>query len=75
LSSTAAESAGLAPQDELLAINGFRVTDNEKLQLLLDKARSDGKTLEILASRLDRVFSTKIKWKAHQGIGVEYVKG
>lgn len=74
LSSTAAEKAELAPNDELLAVNGTRVTENDKFQLVLQNAMKNGKEIELLICRLDKVSRKKLRWKKHDGIGVEYNK-
>jgi predicted metalloprotease with PDZ domain len=71
LSGSAAESAGIAPHDELLAINGVRITDNEKLQLALKAAMKQGKSIDLILGRLDRVILRSVEWRPHNGIGVE----
>ncbi len=73
-SGSAAEEAGLAVNDELLALNGLRLTDNEKFQKIFAQALREGRELEFLVCRLDKVLTRKLRWKKHAGIGVEYVR-
>ncbi len=72
LSNTAAEKAGLSPHDEILAVNGLRVTDPEKFQQTLKQARAAGKEIKILFCRLDKIFTRSLRWRKHASIGVEY---
>lgn len=72
-SDSAAEKAGICVNDEILAINQIRVTDNEKLQQTLNRCMQDGSVLEITVARLDRLLTKKLKWRKHKGIGVEIV--
>lgn len=72
LSGSAAEAAALAPNDEILAINGTRVIDNDKLLQALGRGMKEGKSLDLLVCRLDKVGDKRLQWKKHPGIGVEY---
>jgi predicted metalloprotease with PDZ domain len=74
LSGTAAEAAGIAPGDEILAINGTRISDQEKLARTLPIALAGGKELEFLVCRLEKVLTRRLRWRKHEGIGVEYTK-
>lgn len=71
LSGGAGEAAGVAAGDELLAVNGVRVTDADKFKLTLKNAMSAGREIELLLARADRVLTTKVRWRKHAGIGVE----
>jgi predicted metalloprotease with PDZ domain len=73
LSGTAAEAAGVAPQDELLAVNGMRTADGEKFLRALREGMKKGKEVELLLCRLDKVMHHRIRWRRHDGIGVEYI--
>jgi S1-C subfamily serine protease len=73
ISGSAAEDGEFSPHDEILAINETRVTDAEKFQLALDSAVKEGKEIEVLVCRLDKVFPRYLRWKKHAGLGVEYV--
>lgn len=75
LSGSAAEAAGLAPQDEILAVNNVRVTDNDKFLQSLKRGMRAGKALEILSCRLDKVMARDLRWRKHAGVGVEYFSG
>lgn len=74
LSNSAAESAGLAPNDEILAINGTRIADGEKFLLTLQQSMSKGKEIEFLLARLDKVIKLRLRWRKHSGVGIEYCK-
>lgn len=71
LSGGAAEAAGLAPHDELLAVGGVRVADAEKFSLALKNAMRAGREIEFVVGRLDRVMVRKVRWRRHPGIGVD----
>jgi predicted metalloprotease with PDZ domain len=71
LSGGAAEEAGLSPHDEVIALNGVRVAEPEKFGLALKAAMREGKEIEVLVARLDRVLTRKIRWRKHDGMGVE----
>lgn len=71
MSHSSAEAAELAPQDELLAINGTRVGESEKTLNTLKKAMAKGRNLEFLLTRGDKILKKKIRWKKHPGLGVE----
>lgn len=71
-SDSAAEDAEISPNDEILAINGTRITDQEKLSSTFDLARQEGKTMELLLCRLDKIFTREMHWRKHPGLGVEY---
>jgi predicted metalloprotease with PDZ domain len=72
ISGSAAEAAMLAPNDEILAVNGTRVTENDKLLQALGRAMKKSRTIELLICRLDKVSSKTLQWRKHNGIGVEY---
>ncbi|RZA03266.1 MAG: PDZ domain-containing protein, partial [Proteobacteria bacterium] len=74
IAGSAAEAASIAPNDEILAINGFRVTDADSLAKAFNRAKKAGPTLEILVARLDRVLTRKLLWRKHEQVGVEYGK-
>jgi predicted metalloprotease with PDZ domain len=67
----AAEDAGISPQDEILAINGTRVSDQEKTTNTLKKAMKAGKKIELLLCRGDKIFQKNIFWKKHSNLGIE----
>lgn len=71
LSGGAAEEAGIAPHDELLAVNGVRVADADKLALALKSAMRAGRDIELLVARMDRVITRQVRWRKHEGMGVE----
>jgi len=71
LSGSAAEEAGLAPQDEVLAVNGVRVTEADKFALTLKSALREGREIELLVSRMDRVLTRQVRWRKHEGMGVD----
>ena len=73
-SGSAAETAKISANDEILALNGYRVTDNDSFQKALTQAKKDGDTIEVLLTRLDRVLTRKLAWRKHEGLGVEYAK-
>ena len=73
LSGSAAEASGVAPNDELLAVNGIRVTDDAKFKLALKNAMAAGREVSLLLARAERVVMVTIRWRAHAGIGVEIV--
>ncbi len=75
LSGGAGEAAGLAAHDEILAINGVRVSDAEKFALSLKNAMHASRELEILVARDDRVLVKKLHWRRHEGMGVEFLPG
>jgi predicted metalloprotease with PDZ domain len=72
LAGSAAETAGLAPNDELLAVEGMRVTDADKFHTVLAKRFRSGAKLRLLVGRLDRVFEKVIEPRAHAEVGMEY---
>lgn len=74
LSGSAAEAAGLAPNDELIAVEEVRVTDADKFQSVLARRFAEGKKLKLLISRLDRVIEKTITPRRHPDCGVEYVQ-
>ncbi len=75
LSAGAGESAGIAAGDELIAVNGVRVPDAEKFNVALKNAMRAGRDLELIVSRLDRVLTRKVRWRKHEGVGVEILPG
>jgi predicted metalloprotease with PDZ domain len=72
ISGSAAEEAGISPHDELIGLRGTRVADAEKFQLTLSSALKKGRSLDLLVARLDKLLSTRVRWRKHPGIGVEY---
>jgi predicted metalloprotease with PDZ domain len=72
-SGSAGEAAGIAPNDEILAVEGIRVTDADKFNQALVKKFSRGGALKVLISRLDRVFEKTIKPHSHTDAGVDYI--
>ena len=72
LAGSAAEAAGLAPGDEILAVDGARVTDSDKFQAVLVKKISKAKRVKLLVGRLDRVFEKTLAPRRHPDCGVEY---
>jgi predicted metalloprotease with PDZ domain len=74
ISGSAAERAALAPNDEILAINGMRITDADSLAKALTRARGMGKKANLLIARLDMVMDREITFAPHAQLGVEYVK-
>ncbi len=72
LAGGAAERAGLAPQDEIIAVGDVRVNDVEKFSSALKSAMRAGKEIELVLGRLDRVISRRVKWRTHEGIGTEF---
>lgn len=71
LTGGAAEAAGVAPNDEILAVGGVRVTDADKFSAALKGAMREGREIELVLGRLDRVLVRKVRWRSHQGIGVD----
>ena len=71
---SAAEEAAISTNDEILAINGYRVTDADSFAKALTRAKALGPTLELLIARLDRVLTRKLAWRKHEQVGVEYVR-
>lgn len=70
LSGSAAEKAGIAANDELLAVNGTRVCEAEKLNQTWK--RISRKPVNLLLARLDRIYETKLVPQACPGVGVEF---
>ncbi len=58
LRDSAAENAGLAPNDELIAIDGRRVDDGTLRKRL--ESRKPGETIEVLYARRELMASTKV---------------
>ena len=73
LANGAAETAGIAPFDELIAINGFRVSESEKFKISIKNAMAEGKTLDLLFSRGDKIMNRQLRWRKHDGMGMEVV--
>jgi predicted metalloprotease with PDZ domain len=67
----AAEDAGISPQDEILAINSTRVSDQEKTINTIKKAMKSGKKIELLLCRGDKILKRNIVWKKHSNLGIE----
>ncbi|MGZ3711151.1 MAG: M61 family metallopeptidase [Bdellovibrionota bacterium] len=73
LSGSAGEASGIAPNDEIIAIDGIRVTDADKFNQALVKKFSGGTPVKLLVARLDRIFEKTLKPRPHSGTGVEYI--
>lgn len=73
LSGSAGEAAGLAPNDEILAVEGIRVTDSEKFSQALLRRFAKGAAVKMLIGRLDRVMEKTIRPRPHAETGIEYV--
>lgn len=74
IAGSAAEEAAVSANDEILAINGYRVTDADTFAKALNRAKAQGPVLELLIARLDRVLTRKLAWRKHEQVGVEYVR-
>ncbi|MGE3260829.1 MAG: M61 family metallopeptidase [Bacteriovoracia bacterium] len=73
LSGSAAEAGGLAPNDEILAVEGIRVSDSEKFNLALAKRFTRGGSVKLLVCRLDKILEKIIRPRSHAETGIEYV--
>jgi predicted metalloprotease with PDZ domain len=73
IAGSAGESAALAVNDEIIALNGTRVQDGEKFSLCLQQARKNGAPLELTVCRGDQLSTKRLRWRAHRGLGLEIV--
>jgi predicted metalloprotease with PDZ domain len=71
LAGSAGESGGVASGDEILAINGVRVLDADKFKQALKLAMRDGRDVNLLLARADRVLGARVRWKRHYTMGTE----
>jgi predicted metalloprotease with PDZ domain len=71
LSGSAAEAAGISAHDELLALNGTRISDADKLSA--QWRRLGKKAAKLLLCRLDRVYEASLKPRPHADLGLEYL--
>lgn len=73
MAGSSAEMAGISPNDEIIALNGIRISDPEKLQLTWKKCLHAKGKMEILLARLDRTKIAHLAPKPHKGLGTEYI--
>jgi predicted metalloprotease with PDZ domain len=69
-SGSAAEKQGIAPNDEIIAIDEERVLNSASLEQILRRAKDN--TIQALLSRSGRVFTTELRLRAHADLGVDY---
>jgi predicted metalloprotease with PDZ domain len=72
LSGSVAEEAGIAPNDELIAVDGIRVTDSDKFQLALSRRFTKPGRVKLLIARMDQVLEKTVHPRRHPDLGVEY---
>jgi len=69
---SAAEKAGLCPGDEILAIDNYRVSEQQKIKTLLRPAAL-GKKVNLCISRSDRVSIFSLSPFKHKDLGMDFV--
>lgn len=67
---TTAEKAGLAPKDELIAIDGIRLNTKAQAESAIKRGTKNSKWL---IARAGRIFELTVQSKKHAGLGVEQV--
>ena len=70
-SGSEAERAGIAANDEIIALDDVRVATTEAAQNLISR-RAGAKPLRITLSRAGHVFVAKAKPRRHPGLGVDF---
>ncbi len=67
---TTAEKAGLAPKDEVIAVDDIRVTNKAQAEAAVKRSQTK---VRWLVARAGRVFELTLKSKKHAGLGVEQI--
>ncbi len=70
MSGSAAESAGLAPGDEIVAFNDWRASENERVLLRWKRVLESKKPVKVLVSRMERLSVLEFRPKSHPGLGI-----
>lgn len=70
LSGSAAEKAGISANDELLALNGTRLTDLDKLAA--QWRRNGNGPAKLLLCRLDKIYETTLRPRPHADLGLDF---
>lgn len=70
-SGSSAEAAGLAANDELIAIASTRIVNAEHAQMLL-RRNAARPSLDLLFARAGKVATTKVRLRKHSGLGLEF---